>query len=79
MSRLYFKQFIFLTSGLKYFAVNAIRSVLTVCHILRKMQTGLQNLPNVLVPNLPRYFVKFTITYFYCVDQLFTKKYALNA
>ena len=28
------------------------------------MQIGLQNLPNILVPKLPRYFVKFTINFY---------------
>ena len=49
--------------GPKYFAVNVIQFVLIVCPILRKMQARLQNLPNVLVPKLPRYFVNFTINF----------------
>ena len=44
----------------KYFVQNVIGFVSIVCPILRKMHTGLQNLPNILVPKLPRYFVNFT-------------------
>ena len=59
-------QFILVTPGPKDFVENVIRFVLIVCPIFRKMQAGLQNLPNFLVPKLPRYFVNFTIIFLQC-------------
>ena len=43
-----------------------IQFVLPVCYILRKMQTGLQNLPNIRVPKLARLFVNVTINFLQC-------------
>ena len=47
--------------------VAVIQVVLTVCHSLGKMQTGLLKLPNVLVLKLQRYFVNFTIDFLQCI------------
>ena len=71
--RLYFKQFILVTPGTKYFIENVIRFVLILCPILQKMQTGLQNLPHILVPKLPRCFAKLQ---WICYSVTITKKRA---
>ena len=53
--------------GPNYIAENVIRFVSIMCPILRKMQTDLQNLPNILVPKLLRYFVNFTLNILQCI------------
>ena len=67
MFHLFFKPFMLVTLGPRYFEVNVNQFVLIMCSILRKMQTGLLKLPDVLIPKSPKYFVNFTMIFLQCL------------